>query len=66
LARLFDDHMGQAPLAYLRSIRLALAERALGAGHSVGLAADMAGFSSDTQLRHAWHAAGKTGTPSAN
>jgi transcriptional regulator GlxA family with amidase domain len=66
LARLFDDHVGQAPLAYLRSIRLALAESALSAGHSVGLAADMAGFSSDTQLRRAWHAAGKTGTPSAN
>jgi transcriptional regulator GlxA family with amidase domain len=66
LARLFDDHVGQAPLAYLRSIRLALAERALGAGHSVGLAADMAGFSSDTQLRRAWHAAGKAGTPSTS
>jgi transcriptional regulator GlxA family with amidase domain len=66
LARLFDDHVGQAPLAYLRSIRLALAERALGAGHSVGLAAGMAGFSSDTQLRRAWHAAGNAGTPSAS
>ena len=65
LARLFDDHVGQAPLAYLRSVRLALAERALGAGHSVGLAAELAGFSSDTQLRRAWHAAGKAGTPSS-
>jgi transcriptional regulator GlxA family with amidase domain len=65
LARLFDDHVGQAPLAYLRSIRLALAEQALAAGHAVGRAAEMAGFSSDTQLRRAWHAAGKAGTPSS-
>jgi transcriptional regulator GlxA family with amidase domain len=64
LARLFDDHVGQAPLAYLHSIRLALAEQALGAGQSVSRAAATAGFSSDTQLRRAWHAAGKTGTPS--
>ena len=64
LARLFDDHVGHAPLAYLRSIRLALAEQALGAGQSVSQAADTAGFSSDTQLRRAWHAAGKVGTPS--
>ncbi len=65
LARLFDDHVGQAPLAYLRSIRLALAEQALAAGHAVARAAEMAGFSSDTQLRRAWHAAGKAGTPSS-
>lgn len=64
LARLFDDHVGQAPLAYLRSIRLALAQQALGAGQSVSQAAETAGFSSDTQLRRAWHAAGKAGTPS--
>ncbi len=65
LARLFDDHVGQAPLAYLRSIRLALAQQALGAGQSVSQAAETAGFSSDTQLRRAWHAAGKVGTPSS-
>jgi transcriptional regulator GlxA family with amidase domain len=64
LARLFDDHVGQAPLAYVRGIRLALAQQALAAGQSVGLAAQTAGFSSDTQLRRAWHAAGKAGTPS--
>jgi transcriptional regulator GlxA family with amidase domain len=64
LARLFDDHVGQAPLAYLRSIRLALAQQALATGQSVGQAADMAGFSSDTQLRRAWHTAGKASTPS--
>jgi AraC-like DNA-binding protein len=64
LGRLFDDHVGQAPLAYLRGIRLALAEQALCAGKTVGQAAEMAGFNSDTQLRRAWHAAGKPGTPS--
>ena len=64
LARLFDDHVGLAPLAYLRSIRLALAQQALAVGQSVGQAAQAAGFSSDTQLRRAWHAAGKAGTPS--
>ena len=64
LARLFDDHVGQAPLAYLRSIRLALAQQALNAGQSVGQAAQTAGFTSDTQLRRAWHAQGKAGTPS--
>ncbi len=64
LARLFDDHVGLAPLAYLRSIRLVLAQQALAAGQPVGQAAQTAGFSSDTQLRRAWHAAGKPGTPS--
>ncbi len=64
LARLFDDHAGQAPLAYLRSIRLALAQQALAAGQSVMQAAESAGFNSDTQLRRAWHTAGKPGTPS--
>jgi transcriptional regulator GlxA family with amidase domain len=64
LARLFDDHVGLAPLAYLRSIRLALAQQALAVGQSVGQAAHAAGFSSDTQFRRAWHAAGKLGTPS--
>lgn len=64
LARLFDDHVGQAPQAYLRGIRLARAEHALNAGQSVGQAAATAGFSSDTQLRRAWHALGKAGTPS--
>jgi transcriptional regulator GlxA family with amidase domain len=64
LGRLFDDHVGQAPLAYLRGIRLALAEHALSAGKTVGQAAEMSGFNSDTQLRRAWHAAGKAGTPS--
>jgi transcriptional regulator GlxA family with amidase domain len=66
LARLFDEYVAMAPLAYLRSIRLALAHQALNAGVSVGQAAEVAGFSSDTQLRRAWHAAGKAGSPSKN
>jgi transcriptional regulator GlxA family with amidase domain len=64
LARLFDDHVTIAPLAYLRNIRLALAQQALVAGRSVGQAAEIAGFNSDTQLRRAWRAAGKNGSPS--
>lgn len=64
LARLFGDHVGLTPLAYLRSIRLALAQQALSVGQSVSQAADTAGFRSDTQLRRAWQIAGKAGTPS--
>lgn len=64
LARLFALHTGVAPQAYLRSIRLAVASAALRSGRSVAQAADMAGFSSDTQLRRAWHQAGRPGTPS--
>jgi transcriptional regulator GlxA family with amidase domain len=64
LARLFDDHVGQAPLAYLRSLRLAVAQQALAAGQSVSQAADTAGFSSDTQLRRAWPHSGQPGSPS--
>lgn len=64
LARLFDEHVGPSPLAYLRGIRLALAQQALRAGQSVSQAAETAGFSSDTQLRRAWHAAGQAGSPS--
>jgi transcriptional regulator GlxA family with amidase domain len=65
LTRLFLQHAGIAPLTYLRSLRLDLAEAALRAGHNVGQAADLAGFSSDTQLRRAWHQLGKPGSPGA-
>lgn len=65
LSRLFLAHAGIAPMYYLRRIRLDLAEAALHAGCSVGRAAELAGFSSDTQLRRAWHQLGKAGTPSA-
>ena len=64
LTRLFLEHAGIAPLTYLRRIRLATAEAALQAGRNVTQAAQMAGFSSDTQLRRAWHQFGRGGTPS--
>lgn len=54
LARLFAEHAGIAPLAYLRELRLGLARAALQAGYNVTQAAAMAGFGSDTQLRRAW------------
>jgi transcriptional regulator GlxA family with amidase domain len=53
LARLFAQHAGLSPLAYLRHIRVQIAERAREAGQSVTQAAMSAGFSSDTQLRRA-------------
>ena len=64
LTRLFLEHAGIAPLQYLRRIRLATAEAALQAGQNVTQAAQLAGFSSDTQLRRAWHQFGRAGTPS--
>ena len=64
LTRLFIEHAGIAPLSYLRRIRLATAEAALQSGQNVTQAALMAGFSSDTQLRRAWHQFGRQGTPS--
>ena len=63
LNRLFLEHAGIAPLEYLRRIRLAAAEAALQSGHNVTQAAALAGFSSDTQLRRAWHQFGRPGTP---
>ncbi|MDD5029230.1 MAG: helix-turn-helix domain-containing protein [Rhodoferax sp.] len=64
LTRLFMLHAGIAPLQYLRRIRLAVAQTALQSGNNVTQAAALAGFSSDTQLRRAWHTLGQTGTPS--
>jgi transcriptional regulator GlxA family with amidase domain len=64
LTRLFLDHAGTAPLAYLRRIRLAVARAALESGRSVGEAAELAGFSSDTQLRRTWRQFGLAGRPS--
>lgn len=64
LTRLFIEHAGIAPLQYLRRIRLATAQAALQSGCSVTQAAALAGFSSDTQLRRAWHQFGQGGTPS--
>lgn len=64
LTRLFVEHASVAPLAYLRQIRLAVAQHALRSGRNVTQAAEMAGFSSDTQLRRTWRQFGPTGTPS--
>lgn len=64
LTRLFLEHAGIAPLQYLRRIRLAVAQTALQSGRNVTQAAEMAGFSSDTQLRRAWHQFAQAGTPS--
>ena len=64
LTRLFVEHAQVAPLAYLRQIRLAVAEQALRSGRNVTQAAELAGFSSDTQLRRTWHQFGQGGTPS--
>jgi transcriptional regulator GlxA family with amidase domain len=64
LTRLFLEHAGVAPLQYLRRIRLAVAQTALQSGRNVTQAAEMAGFSSDTQLRRAWNQFALRGTPS--
>jgi transcriptional regulator GlxA family with amidase domain len=65
LTRLFVEHAGVAPLAYLRRLRLATAQLALRSGASVTRAAALSGFASDTQLRRAWHQFGLPGSPSA-
>lgn len=64
VTRLFMAHAQIAPLQYVRRIRLAMAQTALKAGHSVTQAAVLSGFGSDTQLRRAWHQLGLPGTPS--
>lgn len=64
LTRLFVEQAGTAPLLYLRRIRVALAQAALESGQGVTRAAELAGFSSDTQLRRAWQRLGMGGRPS--
>jgi transcriptional regulator GlxA family with amidase domain len=64
LTRLFDEHAGVAPLAYLRRLRLATAQLALQSGANVTQAAEASGFGSDTQLRRAWRQFGLAGSPS--
>jgi transcriptional regulator GlxA family with amidase domain len=54
LLRLFTEHAGVSPTAYVELIRLEHARRALAGGASVGQAAEAAGFSADLQLRRAW------------
>lgn len=63
LARLFEEHAGISPLAYLQRIRLSVAQAGLQRGMGVTQAAHLAGFSSDTQLRRAWHRHGLHGRP---
>ncbi|MBI3345874.1 MAG: helix-turn-helix domain-containing protein [Burkholderiales bacterium] len=64
LSRLFAQHAGTSPQAWLRGVRLAMARRALEAGASVAAASEAAGFSAELQLRRAWAAAGWPGSPS--
>jgi transcriptional regulator GlxA family with amidase domain len=53
--RLFVDHAGVTPIAYLNTIRVALAREALQQdGVSVEIAASRVGFNSARQLRDAW------------
>ncbi len=65
LTRLFVEHAGVAPLAYLRRLRLATAQLALQSGANVTRAAQISGFGSDTQLRRAWRQFGLAGSPSS-
>jgi transcriptional regulator GlxA family with amidase domain len=64
LTRLFLEHAGIAPLQYLRRIRLHTAQAALTGGNNVTQAAELASFSSDTQLRRTWRQFGLAGSPS--
>lgn len=64
LTRLFLEHAGTSPLQFLRRLRLAVAQAALQSGCGVTRAAEMAGFSSDTQLRRAWRQFEMGGRPS--
>jgi transcriptional regulator GlxA family with amidase domain len=66
LTRIFVEHAGVAPLTYLRQLRLASAQVALRGGASVTHAAEIAGFSSDTQLRRTWQRFGPGGSPSSS
>jgi transcriptional regulator GlxA family with amidase domain len=63
LSRLFLQHADLTPLEYLQRIRLSTAEAALRVGARVGQAADIAGFSSEVQLRRAWARLGQHQTP---
>lgn len=53
LARLFRQHTGLSPRAYVDQVRVTLAQQALGHGASSRQAAELAGFSSDRQWRRA-------------
>lgn len=53
LTRLFREHAGITPRDYVEELRRAMARQALGHGASRREAAELAGFSSDQQLRRA-------------
>jgi transcriptional regulator GlxA family with amidase domain len=54
LLRLFAEHATVSPMVYVEKIRLERARQALQRGASVTRAAEVAGFTSDLQLRRAW------------
>lgn len=64
LTRLFMQNANIAPMQYLKSVRLNIAQSALASGLNVTQAADIAGFQSDSQLRRVWRSFGLAGTPS--
>jgi len=53
LARLFQQHTGLTPRAWVEHVRVTLARQALQRGASGSQAADLAGFSNDRQWRRA-------------
>ncbi|MDT9000581.1 helix-turn-helix domain-containing protein [Paucibacter sp. APW11] len=53
LSRLFASHAGTTALHYLQAIRLERARKVLATGATLGQAAELAGFSSEQQLRRA-------------
>lgn len=65
LTRLFKQNTDISVMQYVNLVRLSLAKSALSTGLSVTKAADIAGFSSDVQLRRAWHTFNESGTPSS-
>ncbi|MGK5557423.1 GlxA family transcriptional regulator [Actinomadura kijaniata] len=54
LTRLFRDHVGDTPAAYVEAVRVEAAQASLDAGESVAEAAARAGFGSDESLRRAF------------
>lgn len=64
LSRLFALHAGTTPLHYLQAIRLERARQAQARGMPAARAAELAGFSSDQQLRRARRSATTAGSRS--
>jgi transcriptional regulator GlxA family with amidase domain len=54
LSRLFRDELGTSPAKYVELIRVEIAKARLDAGHSVTMAAQLAGFGSSESLRRAF------------